>query len=30
MHSISKEIKLDVKEMNEVKNSAFAIVYKDE
>ena len=30
MTSISKEIKLDVKEMNTDNNSAYAIVYKDE
>jgi hypothetical protein len=30
MKSISKEIKLNVIEMNEVKNSPCAIVYKDE
>ena len=30
MTSISKEIRVDVKQMNEVSNSAFAIVYKDE
>jgi len=27
--SISKEIRLDVHQMNEIKNSAFHIVYKD-
>ena len=30
MQSISKEIKLNIQEMNDVKNSAYAIVYKDE
>jgi hypothetical protein len=30
MKSISREIRLNVTEMNEQKNSPFAVVYKDE